>query len=164
MMDLLKTGRRIVFAATVLMPTLASAEDALLRLSYVETHDRILPFAEVTQTSVSVQLRLSADGMLVHLEDRSSGSARGSGKSSLRLGQNADRSWHVAGPHQLVSIREYYTYSRAIQVTVEGSSCTAKIGYALKPGARDYQYPRLMNGERATARSVKASNITCSIQ
>jgi hypothetical protein len=138
--------------------------DGVLRLSYVEVHDRILPSANVTSTSVNVVLHLRSDGGLEHLEDRASGSARGGTKSSLRLGADAPRSWHVAGPHQLVSVQEYFTYKRAIQVNVDGDRCTANIGYALNSGATDYQYPRLKTGERATARSVKASNVTCSIQ
>ncbi|MBR0801796.1 hypothetical protein JQ615_41405 [Bradyrhizobium jicamae] len=144
--------------------TSAGVDEAVIRLSYVEVHDRIRPSPEVTSTSVNVLLHLRSGGTVMHVEDRASGSARGAGKSDLRLGRDGPRGWHVAGPHDLVNIQKYYTYSRAIRVTVEGSSCTAKIGYALNPGATDYQYTRLLNGDRATARSVKASNVICSIQ
>jgi hypothetical protein len=82
----------------------------------------------------------------------------------LKLGGQQRESWHVSGPDQLVNVTDYYSYKRAIQVTVSGNSCTAKVGYDLKPGQHDYQYNRLTNGERATARSVTATGVSCSIQ
>ncbi|MGQ0684165.1 hypothetical protein [Bradyrhizobium sp.] len=89
--------------------------------------------------------------------------ARGDKTVSLRLGRPREHAWHVAGPNQLINVKEFYTYSRAIEVAVSGSSCTARVGYSLKPGQRDYQYPRLNGGARATATSVSAGAVSCSI-
>ena len=146
------------------LPTFAADGGALIRLTYTEVADRILPFPQVTSTAVNLEIRLQTGGNVQQDEARASGRARGGGKQALRLGKGQQHAWHVAGPNQLVNVRDYYSYKRAIQVTVSGSSCTARIGYNLKPGYRDYQYPRLTNGERATARSVSAGNVTCSIQ
>jgi hypothetical protein len=145
--------------------TLARAGDSVtLHLSYTEVHDRVLPSAERTATAVNLTVQLLTDGTVQHDEARVSNAAHGAGAMKIKLGGQQGQSWHVAGANQLVNVTDYYSYKRAIQVTVSGNSCTAKIGYDLKPGQHDYQYNRLMNGERATARSVTATGISCSIQ
>jgi hypothetical protein len=49
-------------------------------------------------------------------------------QGKIKLGGQQGQSWHVAGPNQPVKVTDYYSYKRAIQVTVSGNSCSAKIG------------------------------------
>jgi hypothetical protein len=162
----LKTICAAIFLVWFLAPTTsAHAADAVtLHLSYTEVHDRILPFVERTSTGVNLTVQLQSNGAVEHDEARVSRAAHGAGSLKLKLGGQQRESWHVSGPDQLVNVTDYYSYKRAIQVTVSGNSCTAKVGYDLKPGQHDYQYNRLTNGERATARSVTATGVSCSIQ
>lgn len=150
--------------AAGLSPTFAADGDSVIHLTYTEVHDRILPFPELTSTVVNLDIHLQADSTVQHDEARASGTAKGAGSQRIKLGKEQGQSWHVAGPNKLVNVRDYYSYTRAIEVTVSGNTCDARVGYSLKPGYHDYQYPRLMNGERATARSVSAGNVACSIR
>jgi hypothetical protein len=147
-----------------LFPRASSAQDVVVRISYVEIHDRYLPRPELTSTSVQSEVRLNSDGSIQQNEARVSGSASGSQTDAMRLGADAGKRWKVAGEHQLLNIVDYITYSRSILVTVNGASCTAAIDYKLKPGATVYQYRRLKNNEIASARSVKATDLKCTIQ
>ena len=150
-----------IVAVVALTTSVRAADDAVLHLSYVEIHDRILPTPNVTRTDVKLEVRLQTSGKLQQQEERASGrNARGGKKLEVRLGKG----WRVAGANQLINVTDYDSYQRAILVTVSGTSCSAQIGYNLKPGFHDYQYRRLTNGERATARAVTASGIVCSIQ
>jgi hypothetical protein len=157
--------RAIVLVLLLAPATSVRAADAVtLHLSYTENHDRILPSPERTATAVNLSVKLETDGTVQHDEMRVSNAARGGGGQKIKLGANQGQAWHVAGADQLINVTNYFTYQRAILVTVSGHSCTAKIGYELKPGQHDYQYPRLTNGERATARSVTATAVSCTIQ
>ena len=49
-------------------------------------------------------------------------------------------------------------------VTVTGQSCSVQVGYHLKSGYKEYHYTRLTTGEKAVARSISATNATCSIR
>jgi hypothetical protein len=152
----------IVFA--LIFPLAAFAEDVVMKISYNEIHDRILPQAELTTTAVRLDVRLDASGSVQHNEARVSGSASGGGSRTIKLGANQGQAWKVAGPHELINIADYISYRRAILVTVNDKSCTAQVDYKLKPGFNDYRYHRLKNGAEAVARSVKANGLTCSIQ
>lgn len=155
-----------IIAGTFLFMGAGQAENGavVVHISYVEVHDRILPLPAVTRTAVALEVHLSTNGTIKQNERRASGAARSDKDLSLRLGRPQEQAWHVAGANQLVNIKEYFTYRRAIEVTVSGNSCTARIGYNLKPGYHDYQYQRLNGGARATATSVSAAAVSCSIQ
>ena len=151
-----------IFALTI---TCANAgEETVARISYIEVHDRIKPFIELTSTHVNLEVRLNTDGTIQQSEGRVSGTAKGSGSANLKLGEKDRHFWKVAGPNELLNTVDYKSYKRAILVSVKGSTCTAQIDYKLKDGFTDYQYRRLKDGSDAVARSVKATNLTCSIK
>lgn len=154
----------MLVAAILFSIVAASAEDVVVSISYTEIHDRILPFAEKTATNTRLEVRLAGDGSVSHNASLQSGSARGGTSANLRLGSNAQAGWRVAGPNQLINVHDFKSYQRAILVTVNGASCTVRIGYDLKSGYHDYRYRRLKTGEDAVARSVTAENPTCSIR
>jgi hypothetical protein len=144
--------------------SLAQGQEVVAHISYTEIHDRTSPFAEVTSTAVWTDIRLQRDGAVLEDEARKSGRASGHHSKSLKLGGNSHTRWKVAGPHELINIVDYISYRRAILVTVHGQSCTAQVDYKLKPGFTDYRYHRLKTGEVASARSVKATGLSCSIR
>jgi len=154
----------VLVAALLLTRTSFASGDTVVRISYAEVHDRVLPSPRITSTTVALEIHLIANGTVEQHETRASGPGHSNNNLSLRLGRPREQAWHVAGPNRLINTRDYYTYTRAIEVTVSGNSCTARVGYSLKPGQRDYQYPRLNGGARATARSVSAGTVTCSIR
>jgi hypothetical protein len=153
----------VIVATFPLTRACDAADETVVRVTYTETHNRVLPFPEVTSTGVSLEVHLSVSGKVDQRERRASGRARGGDNLSLRLGQPRELAWRVAGPNKLINIKQYFTYSRAIEVTVADGGCTARVGYNLKPGQHDYQYPRLHGGARATATAVSANSISCSI-
>lgn len=141
----------------------AHAEPVRINISYTEVHNRILPTPAQTATTAQVNVQLSDSGVQ-HDEMRQSGKSRRGVASTLKLGTSAEAGWHVAGPNKLINIRDFDSYNRAILMTVTGNSCSADIGYHLKPGFLDYRYRRLKTGEPAVATSVKALNVVCSIR
>jgi hypothetical protein len=152
-----------VFAIGSVMPSAAAAKSLLVRLRYVETHDRVLPFAEQTTTNVAVEAHISQNGAIQSKEARASGKYSRDYDKQLTLGANQGQEWRVAGKNRLINIVDYISYRRAILLTVSESACTAEVNYQLKPGFSDYRYHRLANGEPAVARSVVASELNCSV-
>ena len=162
-MSIARVGALSIFFALI-FPFAAFADDVIMKISYNEIHDRILPQAELTTTAVRLDLRLDTSGSVQQSEARVSGTASGGQSRTIKLGANQGHAWKVAGPHELINVVDYISYRRAILVTVHDKSCTAQVDYKLKPGFNDYRYHRLKNGAEAVARSVKANGLTCSIQ
>lgn len=140
------------------------AEGFTLRVSYTEIHDRIKPTANVTATKANLRVHVQDSGAIRQDQDRSSGKMTKGSSKGMRLGGTGGGSWRVAGPNQLINIVRQTSYQRAILVTVNGKSCSARIAYNLNAGESEYRYIRMKTGEIATARSVKAEGITCSIE
>jgi hypothetical protein len=156
----------IVSLVSALIATNANATDRriIIKISYKEVHERILPFVETTTTNVDNEVTLNTDRKISSHEDRSSGRAFGQSSKNLILGPGKNEEWRVASADKLINIADYISYRRAILLTVRGSSCTAEVDYELKPGFSDFRYHRLTTGEAAVARSVKAYDVRCSVQ
>jgi len=157
--------RAVCFTAVLLCGFAAApaAADVTVTVSYVEVHDRILPTASVTRTRVQLEAKLQQSGAIAQSEQRASGRASGASTKALKLGAGGRGVWRVVGANQLINIVQYPSYERAILVTIEGTSCSVKVGYTLKPGFSDYRYKRLTNSEPAVARSVTPQDVNCSI-
>ncbi len=159
---------RLCFVASVGLvglPSPAAADDVIIRITYVEIIDRILPYPNVTRTTARLEVRLGAGGALQHNEGRTSGKTQRVSPLTLKLGgQQKNETWRVAGPNRLINITTHESYERAILVTVSGQSCTAAVGYNLKPGHTEYRYNRLTTGEPAVAKFVVARDVVCTIE
>jgi hypothetical protein len=143
----------------------AEADEAVVRVTYTEIHDRIKPTANLTSTKAELEVRIQQSGEVRQREQRASGGASRDRKAEMQLGATTGRGiWRVQGENEIVNTVDYPSYERAISVTIDGDKCTARIGYSLKSGFTDYRYTRLKTNEPAVARSVSAKDVTCSIK
>ena len=156
---------RATFAMLLMMfaPAAAVADEVVVRISYTEVRDRILPFPQKTATNAQLEVRITGTGTVQHTESRVSSGTLVGKAAALKLGTAVNQGWQIAGPSQLINVAGFQSYERAILVTVSGLSCTARVAYNLKPGYADYRYRSVKTGENAVARSVSAVNTTCSI-
>jgi hypothetical protein len=160
-------GRSLMLAAACLcgLAATAAADEAVIRITYTEIHDRIKPTANLTSTKAELEVRIQQSGELKQSEQRASGGASRDRKAEMQLGASTGRgAWRVQGENEIVNTVDYPSYERAIFVTIDGDKCTARIGYSLKSGFTDYRYTRMKTNEPAVARSVTAKDVTCSIK
>jgi hypothetical protein len=145
----------------------ANASQLSVEDGFDQQTDRVLPsekvvaghhdISAVIDQSAKVRTELQTE----HARRR--GSVKVSEEESNRdLGPNEHSHWRVASKDKLIYISEFLTFRRAILVSIGNGSCTAEAAYTLKPGFSDYHYRR-RGGDVATARSMTASNLTCSV-
>ena len=71
--------------------------------------------------------------------------------------------WQVAGPHQLRRVINWPNSSTIITVTVQGTSCDARVEAHLKPGKTFFLFRSISSGGMRAYRNVRYSVIDCTI-
>jgi len=116
-------------------------------------------------THHDMTVTLSSTGELRHSEQRFvNGAQIYAIDEAMHLGKGEKLEWRVVGQKALVNNREYKSFWRAILVTLRNGECIAQVSYKLKTRFDDYQYTLLPSGIPAVARSIRADNVTCTIQ
>src|SRR5688500_18519034 len=102
----------------------AVADEAVIKITYTEIHDRIKPTANMTSTKAELEVKIQQSGELKQSEQRASGGASRSRAKEMQLGATTGRgAWRVQGENEIVNTVDYPSYERAIFVTIDGDKC-----------------------------------------
>jgi len=149
----------------------ASAQQINIHLDFDQEFDQVWPSSALVWQFVQVSATLNAHGEMSATSDFSTapphkgkkGRSESHEESQLRLGATSENEWKVVDKNKLINIVDFFSFKRAILLTVNGSTCTAEVDFELKPGFSDYEYKR-KNGSFGVAKSVAGRRLNCSVQ
>ena len=162
----------VALLAGMALPVEARA-DAVIHITFVETHDRKPPDERIGITqSHSVEATLGANGRIsenfeVTMADRRGrGRFAGSGSHETKLGDtDGNVTWRVKGPHRLLRVAQGPSLFVYTNIDVQNdNTCSATVDYRLKPGHTDMYGPRRDTGEMAHFTLPTVLSVECSIR
>jgi hypothetical protein len=141
----------------------ASHRDVTIRINYSNTVNRLRPDPEdrlITNHSLTVVL-----SGLRNIEEKWNSRVGRSARRSSSVRVLGGGEWRVQGQNSLVRQIEYPQNWTIITVTVtDDKSCKATIDYVLKPGYREFTFPRFRSREIAYYSEAKTTSSTCQIE
>ena len=156
-------------AALVALALITGAQPVLaqsmIEIQYTEIADHVRPNARLVSNTRTVQVTLGANNKLSEKFRSSLGAVADStvGPSeSTAIGSGTAR-WHVGGPNVLIREASYPQHIQRLTVKVAGTSCSVSIGYALKPGFREYRLTNPRSGYVGYMKSLRTENISCRV-
>jgi hypothetical protein len=148
----------------------ASAQQINIHLVFDQEFDQVWPASKLVWQVIQVNATLNPHGQMNATSIFSTDPRRkkknwrseSHEESELRLGASSENEWKVVAKDKLINIVDFFSFKRAILLTVNGSTCTAVVDFELKPGFSDYEYKQ-KNGSFGVAKSVTARRLNCSV-
>jgi hypothetical protein len=140
-----------------------------IRVSYSYVVDRIRPEPQsgIRQNRNLVVVLPGAKNIEEHWSEQSPGRQYQNTSRRVLGGSDSETGgrWHVLGPKRLVRQIDYPQNSTVITVSVTGErSCQVTIGHVLKPGYREFTFPRVGSRQIAYFNQPRAVESTCQIE
>jgi hypothetical protein len=163
-------GRRImklVCSVVILLPAVAFAEtgDVHISVKYKTHAVRLRPKPVEGDGAGNIKIVLHTNGTV---EDVVEGEGKNPKKWELktrRLGnQKTGAQYHVIDRNTIERTFDNKSFTYAVKITVDGTSCKADVSYALKPGQKEFITYSPELGVTAYYSQIKSFDIDCKIE